>query len=274
MKKIITTAVTSNYMLLLPTFWHFCREYGGVSALRLLTLDSERHLLAAYLESTGLADDMELFAMPVYQNIPLDMASQSCALKLRIWEAMPDAKQHIFIDVDMLMLTWPSEFLETGSSKLFASRDGYIGFKEKMKDEFAFLNEDWSPCFDAEGRKYANTGLLISNPSHALFFANVLHKWAEFFRKSGKPPSIWDQNVFNYCLDLGRFGLSWNGVQLLDASFNSLKEYPNYVNLDLGYLSLNGEAVKLLHFNGGSPLLKYCRRARALSAMRTPSRKS
>lgn len=269
----IVTCATKEYRLLLPLFIRTITEIYDISIV-IVTLSEDEEALREYVDAFNLPRNVKIHALPPIALLPQDAATQGCALKLRVWDVLPPSTYRcLFLDVDIVLVTDICKQINPEilmSSGIIAVRDEYIGYKEKMAEEFAPLGHPWVPHFDADGnRLYCNTGLLISSRHHALFFAHVLRLWSHFVDHTGNNPSIWDQNIFNYCLDLpsAHSPCTWRDMVVLNPQFNALKEYPIYIDLDRGVTCLKEQPVYALHFNGGNLVAKYARRARTLAVL-------
>lgn len=264
-----TTVVLGQYLVLAPFFIKSVRNWQGNVPIFLLVESSEFQRAERFLKPLLLADNIELIETHNVQGIPNDMETQGCARKLLIWSWLPNrVTRTILIDIDTVIVGNLIKALRKVPKRvnyLCLARDNYVGYKERIGEEFEILGRDWKPSFDNKGRrKYCNTGLIMCNREHQSFFNEVLDEWRLFVRLTGVNPSIWDQNVFNYCLDVGSFSCSWDDVCILDEPFNVLKEYEVVIDLDRSIVSLSGERVIVLHFNGGDIITKFSRRAKAI----------
>jgi hypothetical protein len=235
--------------------------------LIVLTEPSAVDVVESVFKTRGVADWSVVASAPVLGMLNAK-ASQGCALKLSIWELLPPRFQTVVIvDVDTIFLEDVAGHViqrVRSSGRLVAARDLYVGYKENMGEAFRVLGRPWSPSHDDLGRQnYINTGLLGVRREHAGFMGAVLEEWRRYVRVVQQDPPLWDQGVFNYCLDIGRFGCAWEDVDVLEPRFNALKEYELAVDLDRGCVVMNGESVGMLHFNGGSVAQKLARRSRA-----------
>ncbi len=268
-KLSITTVATGQYLVLVPFFIKSVREWSSEITIYLFVNPTEVELAVKFLKLSKCEHNVICVGVPPLPYLPDDLAIQGCARKLLVWDFLPPIFTHsIFIDVDTVVVGNLFEELENVlniSDQLLLARDCYVGFKEKMGDEFAPLEREWRPHFDKNNvRKYCNTGLIVSRREDSVFFQEVLAEWSKFIELTGKSPSIWDQNIFNYCLDVGSFSKCWKDVFILDERFNALKEYEIFVDLDSSMISLAGEPVLLMHFNGGDLLTKIARRAKTI----------
>lgn len=266
------TVCLGSHLVMAPLFVRSVRKYYKHIPMYLLTRESDIQTIKSLLNLAGLEQEVICVAIADIPGLYMEDATQACARKLSFWGALPPKVLRVaLIDIDAVLL---GDLLgEIGvdrlkSSKMCLVRDSYIGFKEIMGKEFSVLERSWEPIYDAlNRRKYCNTGLVISSRHHQIFFDEVIDMWREFTKRVGTNPSIWDQNVFNYCLDLGQFHSTWNEVEILDEHYNTLKEYRIELNLDRGFLLLDNSPVLLLHFNGGDTITKYARRAKVIQVM-------
>lgn len=265
----ITTVATGKYLALVPFFIKSVREWTNEIPIYLFVNPGEVQNAVKLLRISKCEHKVICVGVLPLSYLPDDPAIQGCARKLLVWDFLPPTFTHsIFIDVDTVVVGNLFEELENvlnKSDQLLLARDCYVGFKEKMVEEFAPLEREWQPHFDKNDvRKYCNTGLIVSRPEDSIFFREILAEWSKFIELTGKSPSIWDQNIFNYCLDVSSFNKSWDDVFILDERFNALKEYEIFVDLDKSMISLAGNPVLLMHFNGGDLLTKIARRAKTI----------
>lgn len=272
MNIAISTAATNDFLVLAPYFIRSVRNYEPTLDIFLFVGEGEERKATTYLRQAKCGERVNCIGLPDISGLPNDDATQACASKLSIWKYLPRSVTHtIFLDIDTVMIgPLVSNLLECldTTGMMIAARDAYVGFKENMESEFDVLGRAWKPKFDLEGkRKYVNTGLLASSRIHHEFLSEVLQEWIRFYQIADKNPSIWDQNIFNYCLDIGEFSMNWNDVLILGEHYNALKEYEIFVDLDLSMVSLAGKQTRLLHFNGGDLLTKFARRAKSIQVL-------
>lgn len=268
-KLSITTVATGQYLILVLFFIKSVRFWTTDTPIYLFVNPAEVQQTVKLLKLSKCENNVICVGVPPIPYLPDDSAIQGCARKLLVWDFLPQEFTHsIFLDVDTVVVGNLFEELVNVldiSERLLLARDSYIGFKEKMEEEFAPLKREWRATFDSNGvRKYCNTGLIVSSRRDSLFFQEVLREWGKFIELTGESPSIWDQNIFNYCLDVNSFSKNWNDVLILDERFNALKEYEIFVDLDNSMISLAGKPVLLMHFNGGDILMKIARRAKTI----------
>lgn len=264
----IAVPIVGRHFVLLPLFLQSLLRVTSLEVF-LLTDPGCRGRLTELLGAWNLDDKVQVVESRPIEGVPDDAASQGCALKLVCWEFLPAVIQNVIIlDSDVVVLQdFISDVLNpvVQHSRLVLARDSYVGFKERMGDDFAILGEPWQPSFDEQGRRlYCNTGLIGATRSHRTFFLEVLDTWRRIVALKQCNPPLWDQGVLNFCLDVGRYLCRWSDVEVLDERFNALKEYDIVLNLDSSQVSLDDQAVTMLHFNGGDIITKYARRARSI----------
>lgn len=265
----IVTVATGRYLFLAPYFIRSIRKREKSLPIFLIVGPEEIQRAEQLLELSNCSSGVICLGIPRIERLPDDEATQGCARKLVVWDVLPDKFSHaIFLDIDTVVIGQLFDEIVkilNITDRLLLARDNYVGFKEKMEEEFAVLDRRWIPGFDGDGkRKYCNTGLMVSKREDCVFFEEVLLEWSRFVELTGTNPSIWDQNIFNYCLDVGSFSRSWRDVLILDERFNALKEYEVCIDLDRSMISLSGQSPLLLHFNGGDLLTKIARRAKSI----------
>lgn len=182
---------------------------------------------------------------------PQDLPDHACAEKLRLFQHLPiDILEILFIDVDVFVLRpfWESENLFSISThKLAICPDLFVGYKEKMESEFCSYDQSFRMKFNPDGSYfYFNTGVFFaSHQKHATWFSRFLSVWADYVSCMARYPSIFDQNVFNYCLI--RYGIEVYPLSILN---NCLRQYEEQT-ISNGNILLNGKPVNAYHFNGG-----------------------
>lgn len=173
-----------------------------------------------------------------------------CAEKLRIFEHIPqNINRVLFIDLDVFVLNnfWARhDYFKKCDRFLIITPDISVGYKEKLNDEFKQFDSNFAIKHFPNGNYYYfNTGVFFaSRKKHSQFFHNVLDTWNKFFKFSGKHPSIFDQNVFNYCLNKSPIP-----VITMPLQNNCLRQYC-VSNID-GKIYLDKKIVMAMHFNGG-----------------------
>lgn len=204
-------------------------------------------------------DGMEIIEVssdgnPFSTNLP-DFA---CAEKLRLFEHLPkDVSSILFLDLDVLVLQnfWDkNRYFDESLNRLVICPDKFVGYKEKMEDEFKPFDPDFRMKFNPDGSHfYFNTGVFFASRSlHGKFFPAFLSVWKDYINSQGKLPSVFDQNLINYCL------IKYNmDVLPLPIGNNCLRQYGAKV-ID-GNLILNDEIVNVYHFNGGDADIKRMR---------------
>ncbi len=246
MKPMIVTICNASYAGLLEPW---------LAAIRKLT---ELPVTVLCLNGFRPAPELPCRMMEVgeYANpFPIDLPDHACAEKLRVFEHIPDADRVLFIDLDVLVLRpfWEQEpYFNISNSKLVLVPDLFVGYKEKMEEEF----HPYDPAFrmrytEDGGFFYFNTGVFFaSREAHVEWFRRFLATWKDYLEKTGKRPSIFDQNMVNYCLV--RFELPVHPMPVIN---NCLRQYET-LEVTNGRLLLNGNEVNAYHFNGGDGVRK------------------
>ncbi|MFA5031013.1 MAG: hypothetical protein WC495_05505 [Patescibacteria group bacterium] len=184
-----------------------------------------------------------------------DLPDHACAEKLRIFDHLPEVNHVLFIDVDVLILRafWELEaYFSISEHNLVLTPDLFVGYKEKMEEEFQPFDPSFRMRYTNDGGFfYFNTGVFFaSREAHALWFRRFFATWEDYLSKTGKRPSIFDQNIINYCLI--RFNLP---VHSMPVTNNCLRQYEAFT-VEGGHPFLNGEQVNAYHFNGGDAAKK------------------
>lgn len=212
-------------------------------------------------------DGMQIIEVdPDGNPFPTDLPDFACAEKLRLFKHLPKAVTSVFfLDLDVLVIRnfWDEKrYFEESLRKLVICPDTFVGYKEKMEDEFRPYDPDFRMKFNADGSYfYFNTGVFFASRSlHGKLFPDFLSIWKDYVNSQKKLPSVFDQNLVNYCLI--RYGLE---VLPLPLRSNCLRQYGAEVNN--GRLVLNGELVDVYHFNGGSSDIKRIRWLELLQKM-------
>ena len=183
-----------------------------------------------------------------------DTPDHACAEKLRVFRYLPEeVNELLFVDVDIMVINrfWTDELFASSRTRLAMVPDHFVGYKEKMEDEFRPFDPSFQMKFLATGEySYFNTGIFFaSRQAHELHFGQCLEVWCSYVKTLGRLPSIFDQNIFNYYL------ISRNVEALpLPLQNNCLRQYP-YI-LCGKQLWLDNLLVNALHFNGGDGKIK------------------
>ncbi len=244
--KAIVTITTESYAPLVPLWHERLRHFTSIPCYLLVIGD-------------GLAD-FNLPGVKVVRvnpwNNPFDQSTpnHACAEKLRIFHNLPqNVKQVLFIDVDVMVLNefWNDSLFDATRAHLVVSPDHFVGYKEKMEDEFRPFDPSFRMRYLSSGEyAYFNTGVFFaSREAHSRHFDSCFGVWRSYVEVLGRPPSIFDQNVFNYYLISRRVP-----VLPMPVNNNCLRQYP-YVLRD-GQLTLSGQPVNAFHFNGGNGPVK------------------
>jgi len=206
---------------------------------------------------------------PIGNPFPLDKSDHACAEKIRLFKFLPkEINSILFIDVDILILKpfWEEEnFFSISRNKLVICPDLFVGYKEKMEEEFRPYDPNFRMKFKTDGSYfYFNTGVFFSSrEKHEDWFGRLLCIWKDYVDKTLSYPSIFDQNVFNYCLIK-------DSMDIFDMPIinNCLRQYQTQ-HIDRGKILLNNQVVNAYHFNGGDALKKLRRWKNLLLKMET-----
>ncbi len=186
---------------------------------------------------------------------PSDLPDHACAEKLRLFEHLPEADRVLFLDLDVLVLRnfWDQNpFFNLCEGSMVIVPDLFVGYKEKMEEEFRPYDPEFRMRRTSDGGyHYFNTGVFFaSRNSHANWFHHFLIVWRDYIAVTGNRPSIFDQNMINYCLT--RYQLP---VTTMPTTHNCLRQYEKQT-VSAGKLWLNGQEVCAYHFNGGDGIKK------------------
>ncbi len=196
-----------------------------------------------------------------------DSPDHACAEKLRIFQHLPNQiKSILFLDVDVLVLQnfWEkSDYFDTTNGSLVICQDFFVGYKEKMEAEFKPFDPYYCMKFYNNGSYcYFNTGVFFaSRNQHKEFFLKSLEMWKQYIASQNRLPSIFDQNIINYCIN--KFNIK---ISVMPIQNNCLRQY-NTVLYNRN-LILNNQPVNVYHFNGGDGTIKYSRWLKMLSDLR------
>lgn len=196
---------------------------------------------------------------PSGNPFPPHLPDHVCAEKLRLFEHLPpEISRVLFLDVDVWVLHpfWNIDGCFGGSrSELVMCPDLFVGYKERMNDEFQPYDPGFQMRFNSDGSYcYYNTGVFFaSRRTHAQWFSRFLETWRDYVIRMARYPSIFDQNIFNYCLI--RYSIE---VQPLSVLNNCLRQYEPQIE-SLRLLTLNAQPVNAYHFNGGDARMKHAR---------------
>jgi len=198
---------------------------------------------------------------------PKNLPDHACAEKMRLFEHLPhEIAQILFLDLDVLVINsfWDDgHFFGMSRYQLVMCPDLFVGYKEKIEAEFQPYDSSFQMKFNPDGSYfYFNTGVFFaSRQAHESWFHQFLNTWSDYVAKQSMYPSIFDQNVFNYCLI--RYGLSVHQMSVLN---NCLRQYEKQMVKD-GRILLNGQTINAYHFNGGNSAKKLERWQKMLSQM-------
>lgn len=247
--KAIVTVCDKRYKILLP---HWLKRVKAVTDLPVVVLA---------LEGAGInaTSGCEIIKVSSAGNpFPPDLPDHACAEKLRVYKHLPESISEIlFLDLDVLVLNdfWNvKDYFSLCREAFIASLDLFVGYKEKMEEEFRVYDPSFRMKFLPDGNYlYFNTGVFFaSREKHEAAFAKVVDVWVDYVGATAHYPSIFDQNIFNYCMIV--FGME---VMPMPIQNNCLRQYPKVI--DSGRLLLNGSEVNAVHFNGGDAEIKLTR---------------
>lgn len=218
-------------------------------------------IFALLLEGTEVGPQPNCQAIPVNaagNPFPPERYEHACAEKQRIFRHLPtEVSEVLCLDLDVLVLNdfWSvAGYFARSREVLVASPDLFVGYKEKMEGEFRLFDPSFRMKYLPDGQYYYfNTGVFFaSREAHAYLFARCLETWARYAVTLGRYPSIFDQQIFNYCLIA--FGAS---VEPMPIRNNCLRQYPK--EIQNGRVFLEGAEVNAMHFNGGDANIKLAR---------------
>ena len=178
--------------------------------------------------------------------------------KVRVFDHLPrEISEILFLDADVMVLKdfWSDQsYFSACRQSFIASPDLFVGYKEKMEDEFRIYDPSFRMRFFPDGKyRYFNTGVFFaSREKHSGLFTKTIDLWADYVHKTGRYPSVFDQNVINYALI--RFNVE---VTPMSVQNNCLRQYPKIVTS--GRVFLDGLEVNAVHFNGGDAETKLSR---------------
>jgi hypothetical protein len=249
MRDAIVTVCSKSYAPLLD-LWASCLKEITDLPIFVLTLDGFSPEMPSNIETIPIISA----GNPFQDGTP----EHACAEKMRLFLHLPSEVERIlFIDVDVWVLHpfWLTNGCGFTEDALMMCPDLFVGYKEKMNDEFQPFDESFRMKLNSDGSYfYFNTGVFFATRSrHAIFFEHVLSTWHDYVLKLGRFPSIFDQNIFNYCLIAA-------GVDVVPMAVtnNCLRQYGAQIQAS-GALTLEGAPVNAYHFNGGDASIKYSR---------------
>lgn len=170
-----------------------------------------------------------------------------------------DVDKILFVDVDVLVLSnfWDmagTDYFDKSCRCLILSKDLFVGYKEKMENEFKLVDPKFRMKYFSDGDYfYFNTGVFFASRNvHTMFFDKCTEEWINYIKITGLYPSIFDQNIFNYCL------IKYNmDIEQMPITNNCLRQYNPLIYQR--EVLLNGRKVMAMHFNGGDAEIKYQR---------------
>jgi len=241
-KRAIVTICNADYATLLP-FWGAAIQRVTNLPIFVLCLNGCMPPRQAGLRFI----QVDPSGNPFPENLP----DHACAEKMRIFNHLPQAiDQVLFLDLDVLIISpfWDDgEFFNRSRHQIVMCPDLFVGYKEKMEAEFQSYDPSFRMKFNPDGSYfYFNTGVFFaSRQMHEPWFRQFLDTWEDYVVKLSTYPSIFDQNVFNYCLI--RYVQNVHQMPVLN---NCLRQYEKQTISD-GRLFLGDQAVNAYHFNGG-----------------------
>lgn len=244
--QTIVTVCNKDYQMLLPLWLEKIRSVTAMPVTVLALADTE---------TKDISDCTVIHIAPAGNPFPANLPDHACAEKLRIFHHLPkDVDEILFLDVDLMVIRdfWTDDnYFHSSRHSFIAVPDLFVGYKEKMEAEFQPFDPQFRMKFFPDGQYfYFNTGAFFaSRMAHSRLFAESLKVWSDYVALTGKYPSIFDQNVFNYCLI--RFGVD---VIPMPIQNNCLRQYNP--ELKGGRLQLYGKTVNAYHFNGGDADIK------------------
>ncbi len=249
MQRSIVTICNSGYATLLEPWIQAIRKLTNLPIFVLC--------LNGYTPSQRSEGGLNFIRVnPSGNPFPIDLPDHACAEKMRIFEHLPaEVGQILFLDLDLLVLRafWDDDnFFDKSNRQIIACPDLFVGYKEKMEDEFKPYDPSFRMKFNSDGSyHYFNTGVFFaSRQAHQVLFRQFLAVWEDYVARLSTYPSIFDQNMFNYCFI--KYGLDVCSMPVLN---NCLRQYEVQTIVD-GQILLNGQAVNVYHFNGGDCLKK------------------
>lgn len=240
--KAIVTVCNANYSPLL-SYWSVAVR--KVTDLPIFVLCLNGHVPMEQSNLKLIKTDS--VGNPFPENLP----DHACAEKVRVFEHLPqEVEQILFLDLDLLVMYpfWRNnDLFEKSRTKLVMCPDLFVGYKEKMEAEFRLYDPLFRMKFNPDGSYfYFNTGVFFASRSaHQQLFRLFLEIWKNYVERMSTYPSIFDQNIFNYCLI--RYGVNVFQMPVLN---NCLRQYEKQEIVD-GKIMLNGQIVNSYHFNGG-----------------------
>ncbi len=250
MSDAIVTICSPNYSPLL-NLW--------ISALKPLTSIPLYVLTTHNFVPTTQSGVSVISVDPSGNPFPSTTPDHVCAEKLRLFKHLPqEVTRILFLDVDIWVLRpfWHFDGGFDGSRDVLSMcPDLFVGYKEKMNNEFQPFDPSFQMRYNSDGTyHYFNTGAFFaSRDAHASLFSKFLETWDDYITRMPSYPSIFDQNVINYCLI--KYGVE---VQPMSLHNNCLCDYEPEIRRD-GSLMLNGQPVNAYHFNGDDAQTKYSR---------------
>lgn len=244
--RSIVTICNKSYSILLPYWLDKIRAITDLPVQVLVFNDVEKNLSlkCSYQE---INTDGNPF--------PNDKPDFACFEKMRIFKHLPkDINEILFIDIDAMVLNdfWTKEsYFEKSRESWMGCKDFFVGYKEKMEEEFQIYDPDFKMKYYDDGTFfYFNTGVFFaSREKHEELFNKFTGTWIDYVTKTGKYPSIFDQNMFNYCFI--RYDTQ---IIPMPTENNCIRQYNPEIKD--GRLYLKDKLVNVMHFNGGEAEIK------------------
>jgi hypothetical protein len=213
--------------------------------------------------------DCEIIPVRSRHALSISEAHHATGWKLQVFNALPARYDGVvFIDVDVMCLSVPVTLCAAAarqSANMAMAVDYFVGYKETLEDEMRLFDRNFRVRFFPDGRQYYfNTGVWWAPRITTNLFEEAFVAWNHYYAATGRLPSIWDQNIFNYVITK-----SQTAIDELPVTENCLRQYAPSRDKH-GHLVVNGQLVNLMHFNGGTVEAKAEGMANLLSSRRQP----
>lgn len=199
-----------------------------------------------------------IYVWKEWNPFPVDLPDHACAEKLRIFQHIPNnINEILFVDLDILVINnfWDnSDYFSMSENNFIACLDLFVWYKEKMEYEFWEFDPNFKMKYLSDGNyHYFNTGVFFANRNtHAELFKMFLSDWVKYVQFTWKYPSIFDQNLINYCLIKYK-----TQTNILPLENNYLRQYEKTFENNV-YVSKKS-IINALHFNWWTSELKASR---------------
>lgn len=254
--QAIVTLCNKSYIKLFPKWLNAVNKYSNLPMYLLVSNDVD--ISQEQIVSWGKLNCHIIQMNKKGNYFPEDSSEHACAEKLRLFKHLPAyITKILFIDVDILILDnfWDKDnYFERSDIDIMLCQDLFVGYKEKMEEEFKPFDPDFKmKFFPDQTYFYFNTGVFFaSRQSHANMFEDILLTWQNYVKQTGKYPSVFDQNVFNYFLIKHDIPVGKIPIQN-----NCIRQYDPWIYNS--QMFLEGEKVAGFHFNGGDADIKLSR---------------